>query len=454
MTLALRLKICCIVCALLAVPGLCTAGIVVSDGVCYRILSGSGLTAEVCGFEGHKAPTAHVRIPEKIIYHSRTYTVTSVAPGAFAEQGAPRLVSIHLPASVETIGRAPFRSCRALKRITVDAANPTFMSDGFVLLTRDRSEAVCCAPALPRGTRIFLPASVVRIRAYAFFESNLASIYMPGVVHIGPGAFAESALANVHLSTTLRTVGESAFRGTHLSKIILPEGVEKVESEAFAACLSLQQASLPASLRVLGNEAFAGCTRLRHIVLPEALTAVGAGTFMGCTALGRIDLPTALGTVGRKAFAGCTRLSEIRLPAATSQLDEQAFMGCTALKAVYIGGETANIGFQAFRDCITLQRIALSGRSTLGEDAFLGCIRIREIRCRGKQTFRGRADIWPDEVLRQATLYVPAGSHTVYTGTDPWRNFWEIREQTPETAGESPFDSGREKATAAAGQEH
>lgn len=458
---ALCLKLCCIACALLAMPRLCVAGNIVYEHICYRILSESGRTVEVFGLEGRHALSQHLRIPEKIIHRSRTYTVVSIAPEAFFEQGAPRISSVHLPASVASIGQRAFRDCRALRRITVDAANPAFTSDGRLLLTRDKREAVVCASVLPRGTRIDLPAGVSRIRPYAFAGCNLADIRMPGVTHIGEGAFAESTLAEIRLPATLRCVGDEAFRGAHLNAIALPEGVEVVARGTFAGCGNLQTVVLPASLRTIGEEAFADCIRLKTVDIltgkgSEAgagLTTIGGAAFAGCTALERIALPDALAEVGRRAFAGCVRLGEISLPAALSRLGEQAFMGCSALASVSIGGERVSIGYQAFRDCAALHSVVLSGRSNIAEDAFSGCSLIREIRCHGRYTLRGRPDIWPDEVLRQAVLYIPAGSRSAYAEADPWRNFWAIREQMPGPADDVTLSGDGEKATASVSRE-
>ena len=50
---------------------------------------------------------------------------------------------------------------------------------------------------------------------------------------------------------------------------------------------------------------------------------------------------------------------------------------------------------------------------------------------------------FPDDVLNNATLYVPTGTLAAYEKVDPWRNFWNIEEMNFSGVEETATD-GRE----------
>ena len=65
------------------------------------------------------------------------------------------------------------------------------------------------------------------------------------------------------------TIRKHAFAATNVAEVIIPEGVETIETEAFAICDHLQRVTLPASLKKLGQGVFKGSTELSQIVVCE-----------------------------------------------------------------------------------------------------------------------------------------------------------------------------------------
>lgn len=60
------------------------------------------------------------------------------------------------------------------------------------------------------------------------------------IVAVGPSAFEGSALSAVELPDTLRTIGARAFAGTGLRSAVIPSGVREIADDAFAGCDSLE----------------------------------------------------------------------------------------------------------------------------------------------------------------------------------------------------------------------
>ncbi len=67
-----------------------------------------------------------------------------------------------------------------------------------------------------------------------------------------------------------------------LREIVLPEGVETIESEAFSGCTALEKVTLPKSLKTIGSLAFSGCTALKELSIPEGLIAIADDAFQDC----------------------------------------------------------------------------------------------------------------------------------------------------------------------------
>ena len=76
-------------------------------------------------------------------------------------------------------------------------------------------------------------------------------------------------LRNVDLSeATCPVIPKNAFHSRHhLQKILLPQKVQQIGSQAFFACDNLQELHLPMSLRQVDAAAFSGCKNLKHIII-------------------------------------------------------------------------------------------------------------------------------------------------------------------------------------------
>ena len=69
---------------------------------------------------------------------------------------------------------------------------------------------------------------------------------------------------------------------------IIPQGVTKIEDEAFRGCENLTGIVIPDSVTEIGSWAFHGCENLTSIVIPDSVTTIASGAFRGCMALEKI----------------------------------------------------------------------------------------------------------------------------------------------------------------------
>jgi hypothetical protein len=70
------------------------------------------------------------------------------------------------------------------------------------------------------------------------------------------------------------------FRGrTDIEKVIIKEGVTRIESGAFRGCSSLASVAFPDALRTIGRCAFLGCSSLASVAFPAGLQTIGRYAF-------------------------------------------------------------------------------------------------------------------------------------------------------------------------------
>jgi len=72
--------------------------------------------------------------------------------------------------------------------------------------------------------------------------------------------------------------------------IVIPDGIEKIEDEAFKDNIKITGIECPESLREIGKHAFWGCKNLKEIKLNDGLTSIGVEAFIH-TDLESVDLP-------------------------------------------------------------------------------------------------------------------------------------------------------------------
>lgn len=74
-------------------------------------------------------------------------------------------------------------------------------------------------------------------------------------------------------------IGSTAFYGSTLTSVEIPEGVTEIGSGAFWHSKSLAEVTLPSTLMTIEGNAFNDCQALENIDFPESVTYIGASVF-------------------------------------------------------------------------------------------------------------------------------------------------------------------------------
>ena len=147
----------------------------------------------------------------------------------------------------------------------------------------------------------------------------------------------------------------------HLRRIILPDGVKRIEEMAFSYCINLEEVNIPSSLQYLGTYAFSDCVNLKTdpLVFSEGFERFGNLVFQNCRSLtGEVVLPSTIKEIGDGAFF-CSKISSINLPEGLEKIGDAAFYACR-LKEVWIPNSCQTIaGTNTFQQNYPLKKIHL-----------------------------------------------------------------------------------------------
>ena len=158
-----------------------------------------------------------------------------------------------------------------------------------------------------------------------------------------------------------------------ITKVVLPEGVEKINAYAFANLTALEEIVLPSTLTAIEYGAFYQCSSLKKITFSgeNNVIIINQHAFEGCDLEGTIDLSAAC-VISDYAFAGNRDLTGIVTGDALLSISQYAFAGCKSLKDVTITSDLVKYGAYAFTDCESLTSFEVNAL-VLPEGMFYQC---------------------------------------------------------------------------------
>ena len=178
-----------------------------------------------------------------------------------------------------------------------------------------------------------------------------------------------------------------------ITKVIIPEGVKKINAYAFANLTALEEVVLPSTLEAIEYGAFYGCSKLTTVEGLEYVQLINKNAFQGCNLKGTISLDNAC-AIGDYAFAQNgvwkdtnndgtpdafeSNLTEVILPEKLQSIGAYAFYGNNALKTVTVNADKVKYGPYVFSGCRELESFNINA-NVIPEGAFYGCSKLSDV---------------------------------------------------------------------------
>ena len=241
---------------------------------------------------------------------------------------------------------------------------------------------------------------------------------------------------------SVTTIGESAFKGSDVTSVSMPEGITSIDYDAFYECENLESVTLPESLTTLGSDAFYFCKSLKAVKIPSGVTAIPGSCFNGCSSLESVTIPEGVTDIGGAAFSGCN-LKALTLPESLETIGSYAFCNNCVLKSVNIPAKVKTIESDAFYNCgLTelvipeevqtidnyafcnnpLKKLTLPSTITsIGSGAFLNNYSLQSITCNATTPPSLGENAFNHNI--STTVKVPLSSIAAYRQAEGWKNF-------------------------------
>ena len=231
----------------------------------------------------------------------------------------------------------------------------------------------------------FMRINMKNISALNLKEVRIVAV--PGYESVYPkdkfpeNAFSENnTLTRIILPDKLEKIGMQAFYGCSklTGSLVIPEGVTSIGDHAFFRCSSLYGTlTLPSSLKSIGYGAFNSCNFTCELNLPPNLETLGIYAFAFCPNLyGNLILPDKLKTIGERAFYDCRNLTgSLTIPQGITVIENDAFGYCTGLNGnLILHDGIKSIGDYAFFSCSFKGELILpKNLEHIGKYSFSSC---------------------------------------------------------------------------------
>lgn len=314
--------------------------------------------------------------------------VVTIKAGAFIDSS---IVGIVLPQTITTIEGYAFNSPK-LQYIQFTAdRQPDNLSD---IMFGDYPPAFCIVPA---GSQSQFPsfANMQFIEdapeqvyyfnvetGYLYTRDNENKLTLLGARSPGVSLQIPAQINDYQVVA----IGKYAFYNNNaITDIVIGEGIEIIEEEAFRKLSALTAVTLPSSLISIGKNAFADCPALQTVNYDAEITLQNIGdqafvetpwyeqSSVEYLTIGNIlikyngqgsvaELPDNIEIIADNAFIDKTNLKSVTLNSGLKIIGSYAFYGCSALFYVIIPESVEYIGEQAFSYCPNLYRIVMKSQ--------------------------------------------------------------------------------------------
>ncbi len=214
-------------------------------------------------------------------------------------------------------------------------------------------------------TSLTLPKSIVAIQSGVF--AGYPEHYRAVDPYYREGAICDKLIykgtiedwCNIEFGSSPFTgVTEFYAGGEKITDLDIPEGVTKINENAFGYLGALTSLTLPASLTEIEDYAFYGCYNLEDAIFNCTDLKVGQFAFQNCQSLKKIEFTGEKLVLGYDVFAYCYSLNEVNWNSVEiKNIPQGAFIECSALEVFFIPASVETIERDAFNGCYNISEV-------------------------------------------------------------------------------------------------
>ena len=221
-------------------------------------------------------------------------------------------------------------------------------------------------------------------------------------------------------NATVTSIGDSAFEGSAVTDVILPNSITSIGDYAFRDCSILENLTLPDSLTSMGCRIIEN-TMITSIMIPKNITNCSyyngyydehryAGPLSNCNTLTevifeegieiipsyvlcaglyhtnyvtKVIIPASVTIIGERAFYNCEKIKSIELPKKLNSVGNYAFSGCSSLESLTLPESLISMGYLMVENTaitsITIPKNVASCRNSYGVGPLSNCSALTEV---------------------------------------------------------------------------
>ena len=328
-------------------------------------------------------------------------SVTNISDGAF--QDCSGITSLNIPTSVTTIGHDAFAGCAGLTSVIIPKSVTTiglhaFWCPNVTSVTVEWETPLSIYPTFSNSENatLFVPSGckaayeaadyweefkeIVELpnMAISFVDPTVKSLCIANWDTDGDGELSTDEAAAI---TSLRNVFKGNKQIKTFEEFKYFTGLDKINSDAFRGCSSLETITIPMNVVEIGDGSFMDCSSLTALFIPKNVTKIESHSFSNCSGLSSIIVddenpvfdsrgncnaiietttnklikgcrntvvPSDIASIGFAAFFGCSDMESMSLPASVTSINRLAFKGCSALSSISLPNKAIDIEEGAF----------------------------------------------------------------------------------------------------------
>ena len=229
---------------------------------------------------------------------------------------------------------------------------------------------------------VIVPDGITCIGQGAFIGCKAKTITLPdSVVEIETNGFASCPLLEkVTFSNNVKKIGDMAFWFSEkLKEISSMEGVEEIESLAFAGTLWLEEQRKKDPLVVVNTILVDGKTCKGEVEIPNTVTEIVGDAFSVNEELLSVTIPDSVKKIG-SAFDDCRHLKTVKMGNGVEQIDSQAFRFCTRMENIRLSNSLKAMPSLLFENCGKIEEITIpESAKEISLYAFRNCKSLKAI---------------------------------------------------------------------------